>query len=110
MRRRNFSACALTGLFAAHANGQEASVAELTRADSTKASELYKRLKAAEADWADFTTAIKEKYGPIAAKDLPDRLRARFFKPDGTEVVMPAFWTQGIEFSSDFRFVTQRRP
>jgi hypothetical protein len=107
MTHRLLTVVSLVILWAIPATPQEAAIAELSKEDSAKAADLYKRLKAAEKDWADFKTTIRRKYGPDVAKGLPPQLVVDEQTTEKDRIVsipMPVAWFQ-IEFSSDFRFV-----
>ncbi|PYT28184.1 MAG: hypothetical protein DMG57_16015 [Acidobacteria bacterium] len=83
---------------------QDAVVAEMSKEESAKASELYRRLTAAQAEWETFKDTIRDKYGPNLAKVVGESRRTMLMKGEGTEIPMPEEWAAGIEFSTDFRF------
>ncbi len=92
--------------------GQDTAVAELSKEDSAKAAELYKRLRAAQEDWQSFREKVRDEYGQRIAKELPQNRRMVWsfgYQPSSRKITIPTEWADGIEFSADFRFVVPKR-
>lgn len=92
MSRKAMIVIALIVLLAANAWPQQSLVAELTKEESAKAAELYRKLTAAQADWESFRDTIRDKYGPALNNLMPKSQSSGIQKPDGTLILMPFPW------------------
>lgn len=117
MLRRAFGSALLFGISAVRALCQSREIAELSKEESARGAELYKRMLSADKNWDNFRDEIREKYGQLHAKGAPPETIQHFITNDGREFAMNPEWTEDIEFTSDFRFaipkqygLSERRP
>ena len=110
MSLRILAVLALVSMAPIRLSPQDALVVELSKEESARASQLYKQLSAAEAEWLNFREAIRDKYGPLLSKSVPKERLTIFQKRDRTEIYMPEEWAHGVEFSSDFHYAVPARP
>jgi hypothetical protein len=101
MIQGTFRTFAVAIVLAFCASPQDTAVAELSKEDSAKAADLYRRLRTAEQEWAEFKTSVQQKYGPGLA--MPNR-RNQVQITGQQPFFIPSEWSGGIEFSTDFRF------
>lgn len=104
MIQGTFRTFAVAMVLAVCASPQDTAVAELSKEDSAKAADLYRRLRTAEQEWTAFKTSVRQKYGPGLATALPPERRTEVQNTGQQRYLIPSAWSAGIEFSTDFRF------
>lgn len=95
----------------ARLSAQNTPVAELSKPEAEKAMQLYKELQDARKQWQDFKDAMRYKYGTelVQSLHLSGMQVTHLIESAGgganKEVLLPVDWGQGVDFSSNFKFI-----